>query len=329
MAEGGITKACTIYGALTLVATIYGCFALVAKAALSRGADPIVFAFYRCFGGTMLLLVVLQFMPGLRAADKTKSLTSVIRDLSSRDICRFAFLGLLLAGNICGFITASSFLPALTCSIFQPTMPIFAMIFSLILGVENVTIHKFAGVTCSIFGAICVVVLGRTPTPKEFMSNLTGMLCLLGGVMSTAAYFVCLKDVVRSHKPVFATAMAYMSASAIVFFAAITKCGFHKETWLLGSEHKVWMGVAYAVLLTTAFNYSVTAWANQRTTPMTVTAFTTLQPMAATICSWILLGVGLTRSQMLGGICIVFGLLLIVRGQVLEAAAVEKQPLMS
>lgn len=329
MVEGGeIMKSCTVYGALTLAATIYGCWALVAKEALSGGADPVVFALYRCLGGTVLLCTVLQLVPGLVSTDKNTSLAHVIQSLPRRDVNRFMILGCLMACNICGFIMATSFLPALTCSIFQPTMPIFAMFFSLILGVEEISIHKFAGVMCSIFGAICVVALGETSRTEDWISNMTGMLFLLLNVTATAMYFVLLKNVVKSYKPVFATAMAYSVASIVILFTAILKCGFHMDTWLLRSEVRAWLGLAYAVFFTTAFNYSVMAWANQQTTPMTVTAFTTLQPMAATLFSWMLFNVGLTHAQMYGGICIILGLLVIVRGQVLEASSVEKQSLM-
>lgn len=320
-------KSCTVYGALWLTATIYGLWHLVAKLAVSGRADPVVFAFYRCFGGTVLLFLLLRCMPGLVAADKTIELTSLITSLPRRDVQRFLILGFLMAGNVCGFIVASSFLSALTCSIFQPTMPILAMFFSFMLGVEDISIYKLVGVTCSISGAICVVVLSKAPRPEDWMSNMDGMFFLALNVTSTAAYFVILKDIVRSYQPVFTTAITYLVASIIILFAAIVKCGPHAEAWLLGREQKAWLGLVYAVLFTTAFNYSITAWANKQTTPTTVTVFATLQPMVAAFFSWSLLGVSLTHAQVVGGMLIIVGLLVIVRGQVLEANSVENKPL--
>lgn len=52
----------------------------------------------------------------------------------------------------------------------------------------------------------------------------------------------------------------------------------------------VWWGLAYIVLIPTAVNYVLNAWALRRSSPALVAAYTTLQPVIAALLAIVFLG---------------------------------------
>lgn len=325
----GILKTITVYGALMLTATIYGGWALVAKTALQDGADPMVFAFYRCLGGTAVLVSAMQIMPSLRCSKGTGLLEKVQR-IPQHDLLRFAMLGTFMAAIICGFLLATSKLSALTVATFQPTIPVFAMIFSIIFGVEQITKYKFAGVMSMVAGAMCVAAFGETAQVGGATDHTSVVIGMLFVVMQTSAagmFFVHNKEIVKTYEPVFATAMTYLVSSVMIFLAAVLKVGFDSNKWIFGT--RACLGLMYAVGLTTAFNYSVLAWANKQSTPIITASSTTIQPIAAATLSLIFLGIGFSNGQLVGALLIASGLLVTMRGQFLESVEQEKEGLVS
>jgi len=87
------------------------------------------------------------------------------------------------------------------------------------------------------------------------------------------------------------------------------------------------MALAYAAVFVTAYNYSVSAWANKISSPTTVVAFQTLQPVATCCLNYAVYGLHLTFAQALGGSAIVAGLLADVLWKNGEASHHELRPL--
>lgn len=309
-----------VYAATTFCMLLYAIWAFLAKAAMETGASPYIFAFYRISGGTILLFFSLLFIRR-SPNDYPKRL---VHAFGKDDFPRFCLLGLLMALNILGFILAASYLPAMTCSVFQPTIPVIAMMLSVLWGVEIITWYQVGGVLFSMAGAIVVILSGysnaREDAPHQGavgelehlgkLHGLCGFAFIVMNVTSVAMYFVLLKGMLRFYHPTVATAMSYLPASVIAGLVAINTTGFNKDIWMLGYSRTCFVGVAYGVFCTTALNYSILAWATKETTPTTATVFTTLQPIFAAMLSLFVVGRPLTSGQVVGGCCIIVGLLL-------------------
>ena len=84
-----------------------------------------------------------------------------------------------------------------------------------------------------------------------------------------------------------------------------------------------WLPTAYAILLTSAFNYGAQAWANRYSSPTTVTAFFPLQIGFAALFQWVFLGAPPSKWEYVGGFLTISGLALMVlaRRRVAVAAA--------
>jgi drug/metabolite transporter (DMT)-like permease len=298
-----------IYFSLILVASFYGGWAVIAKEAASRNLPLFVFAFYRCFGGALLLILAL-----LLGLDSGQSSDQIAHSAVTRVDCfRFAFLGLLMAANVCGFIFGASQLPALTCSIFQPTVPVVAMIVSALCGVEVITRYKLVSVLLCVVGAIVVVYFSENPhsaeTKEESTSKALGVAAILLNVSSAASYFVAQKKMLEFYSPLLITAATYAMASFFTLLAACASSGADWNAWSLRGDYVAWTYAGYGMCLATAFNYSVLAWINKHTSPTTVTTSATLQPIATVCLSWGILAIPITAVQAIGGCCIGLGLL--------------------
>lgn len=169
-----------VYMALIGCAFIYGAWHLMANIAMTHGAPPLIFAVYRCLGGSEICLLALWLFPDLGTKTIKQYGKSVMGDYmverngySARDEVRFMILGLLMAGNICGFILANAYLPALTCSIFQPVVPVVALLVSILLGHEEGSRDKFVSVILCVVGASSTVVFGHHPPAPAAMTTMT------------------------------------------------------------------------------------------------------------------------------------------------------------
>eukprot|EP00931_Biecheleriopsis_adriatica_P061470 TRINITY_DN36961_c0_g1_i1.p1 TRINITY_DN36961_c0_g1~~TRINITY_DN36961_c0_g1_i1.p1 ORF type:complete len:340 (-),score=64.51 TRINITY_DN36961_c0_g1_i1:66-1085(-) len=299
--------------ALVLVACIYGTWQVVAKVAMSEGASPFVFTFYRAFGGTIVMFLSMYFVPALRNfQDRPFHPLTEIKRAFSRDSGKFLVLGVFMSVNIISSIFAVSLLPPITCAIFQPTTPIVAAGIAVSLRLEAFSYADIFSNLISVFGAMVIVLLGTGNTSGTFSEQrIIGFLCVLSNVTCSAAYVVYQKyaGVLKQYAPTFVTAMSFLVAGTILCIPAIYSARTDSQAWLLGCRGDVLGALAYAVCLTTALNYSLLAWANKHTSATLVTGFQTLQPAATTLVEYVMFGIVISPGQAIGGAAIVIGLL--------------------
>jgi drug/metabolite transporter (DMT)-like permease len=294
---------------------------------MSRGAFPFIFAFYRAGGGTILLSLPLIFVPGLTPENK-----GVMQGLGvfgmGADTGRMLLLGSLMAGNVAGMIGALARLPAMTCSVLQPMIPIITAVVSYFYFNEEMGFLKAVSIVCSTTGAVSVVLFGQPAqgsTDANPVEHMIGVAFITMNVFCTAMYFVCQKDIVRRYSPIFITFVSYAIATCILLPTAVLALHSQgrggKDEWLMFQDHTIWFCVAYGIGFTTAVNYSIMAWANKITTPTTVTTSCCLQPLFGAIMAWFFLNTMITKAQGVGGAFIVVGLAIYAKSMSTAAAA--------
>lgn len=408
------------YAALALSASCYGLWHILCNVAMTRGCPAMIFALYRCAGGMGCCLLALKLCPELGTKSRKTKGQSIFGDTvleynhySLKDELMFLLLGLCLAGNVCGFIIASTMLPALTCSIFSPLVPVGTALISIAWGIEEKDRLKLGGLCLAVLGAIVVVLFEdhvvKPPTALTTLSalaaakgpmataanstmktlingtvgnataavgnataanatnatvaattamagvaNKTGLLVrtaapivanaveassatvnwkfvgyafIFLSTVSAAMYFVLLKNVLKTYTPVRATALAYGHATGFVLLGAVARYGLDPWAWVLYGDSVSWACLIYAAVVTTGLTYTIQAWAVGVTSPSTVTAFTTLSPVAAALISIAFLNVHLEQCQLIGGAMIMVGLWVNITVQAREHSLREKVPL--
>ena len=163
-----------------------------------------------------------------------------------------------------------------------------------------------------ITGAMIVIVAGEGmhfSSVSSTSSTNVGWLFLALNVIAGAVYNVLQKQsgVLQKYSPMFVAGVSFLLAACGLFPSACYSAT--AKDWLLADRLVSQLALAYAAVFVTAYNYSVSAWANKITAPTTVVAFQTLQPVSACILNYAVYGVHLTHAQALGGSAIIVGLL--------------------
>lgn len=284
---------------------------LISKIATSHGGSPLMLAAWRSLLGTAVMYSVNRCTHQSKDESQNKTLRAI------SDWRSFAPLGLFMAGNIVGFLSATKYLSALTCSIMQPAVPAVAAVLCMFSGIEEISVSKVVSISLSVMGAVIVLTHGEqnaslgASTTSDLMlgSFFIGM-----QVLCNASYWVYQKKVLKEYPPVTATATAYLFATVlIVTIAVVNGQGLDVDAWMLHGNIIVWTCMAYIILISSAFNYCVQGWANSQTSPTLVTVFMTLPPFFATLISALFLGAIISMGQLAGGLVIVSGLLLNVQ----------------
>ncbi|CAJ1341578.1 unnamed protein product [Effrenium voratum] len=286
------------------VAGIYGAWQLLAKAAMSEGTSPYVFLFYRCFLGSVIMILTC-FIPALRPApDLPFDPVRAVAQSLQLDGGKFFLLAVLIGMNTLGGLLAVSRLPAIVCAIMQPSMPVIAVIISCSSGVEPWSSGKVLCVLVSAAGAVIVVSHGHD-LPSH-LSSMLGWFFLFVNVTTGAAYSVFQKHtgLLQKYSPMFVAGVSFLLAGCALLPAALADVDTSHSFRPLSL-----LALAYVVVFGTAYNYSIGAWANKVTRPSFVTAFHTLQPVATSLLNYLLFGVSLTAGQAFGGATIIVGLL--------------------
>lgn len=310
-----------IYGCLILAEVIYGVWPLVASLAIKRGANPVVFALCRCAGSAPLLMGMSLMMESHQFAKHPKqfdSLVSVMRDLPLK---RLLLLGALMCTNFLGHTVGLSLTSSIQAALMQPLVPVLACVASVVQGVEPLNPWKLIGILVSVGGAMFVVYIGRTDAVSRgqgaVWQHFLGTLALIVNVVSTALYFVLQKIVLRKHPPIFITSIsAWIATGYFLAFAVFYIREFKFSPWFFTAEAEG--ALVYAIFFTTTLNFVILAWANKATTPSTITAFSTLQPLITAVVGACWLGVYPQHRMLAGGMVIIGGLLLTVKAQVSE-----------
>ena len=162
-------------------------------------------------------------------------------------------------------------------------------------------------------GATTVIVSGHDLHVLGLSSTASvkvGWLFLAVNVAAGAAYGVLQKQcgVLHKYSPMFVAAVSFLIAACGIFPSACYSAPAAKD-WLCANHLISQLALAYAAVFVTAYNYSVSAWANKLSAPTTVAAFQTLQPVATCCLNYIVYGLHLTHAQALGGSAIIAGLL--------------------
>lgn len=305
------------YVGLTAVSLIYAGWAVVARAAMEQHElPPLLLALYRCLFGSMLMLSV-QALQELHSDPIRLTLQDVCLKwhmLFRRHGLRFILLGILQAGNIGGFILAANKLSALTVSIFQPLTPICAGAAAAFLNLEEFSMCQVAGLLIAACGAFSVVSLSKHGAGRDsdmlvddWNAWLHGGPCLALNISSLALYFVLQKRPCTSCPPILVAGSSFLIALGPIG-AALVCCNLNNFSFVLGTAPPLSV-ICYAVVLVTAFNYSVLAWATRETSPTTVATFQSLQPFFAALLLWLIHGVVPTLGQAFGGVLVTVGLL--------------------
>jgi drug/metabolite transporter (DMT)-like permease len=256
--------------ALLAVQLIFGSWPIAAKIALRALPSAGLVAFRVC--GAAIAFLFLQSAVG----------RVPIRD--RRDYARiflYSLLGVIL--NQLLFVKGLSMTTVIDATLLGTTIPIFALLISIVLGYDSFSLLKLTGVLLAALGVVYLV----NPARASFSRAATfGNFLIVLNSLCYGAYIAISKDIFKRYGAL--TVITWVFVFGALLTAPLGALTTSREA-VLNAGVSIWLAVLYIILVPTVGAYYLNAWALARVAPSTVAVYIYLQPLIAfMLAPWIL-----------------------------------------
>jgi len=284
-----------IHASLLLVAAMWGSN-FIAMKYLLRSIDPVELLLLRLMLGSLIFGVVLL------ATSRT------LPHFSRREWGQLVIIGTLgISVNISAVAFGTRLIPAGLASLIVTSNPVFTALLSRAFAGESLTRRKLLGIFIAFLGFLIVLLWGG-PDATFNLHNSLGVLITLAGPSAWALYTILSKPYVRRCPPT-------------QFAGIVTILGALPALPLLLYDHRIFGDVTrftptdwLATLVTTglALVLSYTLWYHglRVLQPTQVAIYIYMVPVFGVFGSWLLLGEPITIFLLVGGVTILFGVVL-------------------
>jgi drug/metabolite transporter (DMT)-like permease len=229
----------------------------------------------------------------------------VFRTLEKEELFAGAALGLFMFGGYAfqtaglqyttpaksGFVTGSS-----------------VVLVPLLLGIfwgRRLTFWAYGGVFAAVFGLYFLTV------PAEGLSHLNrGDLLTFVAAGLYAMHIILVGDYTRRHSVAALSALQVAACAALAWLATGLASATGWEQARFGWQSESLLGIAICAVLATALAFSIQLWAQQYTTSSHAAILFTLEPVFASVTSYVLLGERLASRALLGAGFVLAGILI-------------------
>ena len=248
--------------ALVAVQLLFGSWPIAGKIALRVLPSTGLVALR--VGGAAVIFLILQ--SAMRRARITRK-----KDYVWLALC--SLLGVVL--NQFLFVKGLSLTTAINATLLGTTIPVFALLVSILAGNDQFSIRKATGIILAASGVIYLV----DPLRTEFSRETTlGNLLIVANSFSYGAYIALSKDLLKRYGALTVITWIFVFGSVgTIPVGSFTLAAAPLES--AGAE--VWLAVLYIILAPTVGAYYLNAWALARVEPSTVAIYIYLQPLIA------------------------------------------------
>lgn len=188
-------------------------------------------------------------------------------------------------------------------SIIMVVTPILVLVLSAVLIGERVTWAKVGGVLLGAAGALALVFL--KPPGDAGGATLSGDLFILINAMSYGIYLVIVKPLMARYEAV--TVMAWCFLIGAV---AVLPLGWGEALAVRWQDLSpaVWTALGFVVVVVTFVAYLLNTWALRFVSPSVVGTYIYMQPLLATLLSWLFMRIGPEHIGLPGSYDVALGL---------------------
>lgn len=285
------TKRHTTAVAAALAASVlWASIPTIARALITGGADPLALTVYRCVLAFSSLLIILLFVGrGVLSFQRTS-------------FTLYLLYGLAVAINYGCYFKACEYATASMAIVLLYTYPIIVAILSHYFFKEKIDTKTLAALVTAFAG---VFLLAKGYSLYLFLSNLLGLVYGIGAALGMAFYTLIGKRLVQNHSPWAIVLYGFGFGGAFLFLASV------KATVHAGFSTTTWLGVLALALGPTVLAYALFTFSLKHLQATEASMICTVEPLAGVIIAAIFLRELLDGPQVIGGILIITGVLLI------------------
>jgi drug/metabolite transporter (DMT)-like permease len=286
--------------ALIFMTIIFGLHYTVAKNMIHHYLPPLQLVFVRLLGGAILFFLFAQFFP------KEK--------VERKDLLLMAFLG------FCGFSANQSLFyegllltSPVDASLIHILNPVVVLLFASILIREKITRNKLGGIFLGASGAVILILYGHSGNPNA--TPWAGNLLIIANMLFYALYLVLMK-------PLTARYSATTILKWVCLFGFLTVIPFSAGP-MMSISFKImdlagWLSLGYIILFCTFFAYILINYGLRYVNASSVSYYTYLQPVLATVSS-VSFGMGtITVPKIVAALLIFAGAYVVNKKMVVE-----------
>jgi drug/metabolite transporter (DMT)-like permease len=186
--------------------------------------------------------------------------------------------------------------------------PILVLALALARGQERLVPVRVLGLGLA-FAGVALLLFARGLAAER--ASLAGDALVLAAVCAWAAYTARSRELLTRLDPLLVTAAATLFGT-LVFLPLGVPAVLAQDFARISLRG--WLGLAYIALVTSVLTYLIWSWALARTEASRVAGFSNLQPVAAALLAWLLLGTPLTVHFAVSAAVVLAGVALAERG---------------
>ncbi|HEX3231488.1 MAG TPA: DMT family transporter, partial [Pyrinomonadaceae bacterium] len=216
-------------------------------------------------------------------------------------------LGLIL--NQWLFVKGLSITTAINATLLSTSIPVSTLVIGMFLGTDRTTWRRMLGIALAAAGVLYLIGPGRS----DFSSaTRVGDLLIVANSLCYGAYIAVSKDLVGKYNALTVITWIFIIGSVATIppgLISLSQIQLSNVSW------KVWIEVAYIIVLPTAITYYLNAWALARVPPSTVAVYIYLQPLIAFVVAPIVLGETLGARALISSLLIFVGVFIVTRSR--------------
>ena len=218
-----------------------------------------------------------------------------------RDIVIASLLGLLgVTGFNTLFYTALGYMEAALVSLITSLITPMTYIAAVALGMDRLDLKGIVGIVMAVAGAYLILAPGGSSI------NFLGAVLAFGAAVSWTVYTLAVRGVASRMGPT-----ASLAWSSLLGTLALTPAAINIPNTVINPV--VIALILYVAIVPGALGYAAWNLGVKMAGPTLPSTFIPVVPLTATILGWILLGEQLTFREMLGGLFIIAGILIVVK----------------
>lgn len=293
-ADSQMEKSIAPHVALVAVQVFFGTATVLGKFAL-LAFPPMALVGFRV-GGAALAFYVLQRFRGSLALD------------TGADYWKFAFFAFFgIALNQILFFNGLALTTAVNTSLIAVTIPIFAILISVIIGNDKLNVFKILGIISAAGGVIYLI----DPARASFGSQTTqGDILIVLNSLCYAIYVAVSKRLISHYGALKSITWLFLMASIINVPLGIFS--LHAVNLREVSVNS-WLFVAGLVLFPTILSYFWNAWALSRVEPSVVAVYIYLQPLMGFLAAILFLGEHFSVRLLISAVLVFAGVFLVTK----------------
>jgi drug/metabolite transporter (DMT)-like permease len=280
--------------ALVAVQIFFATWPIVGKLALGT-LPSVALVGFRVAGATVVLVMLAQ-------------MTGNLSTIAAKDwplLIVSSALGLVF--NQWLFVKGLSLTTAINATLLSTSIPVSTLLVGMFLGTDRVTWRRMLGIGLAATGVMYLI----GPARSEFAhATRIGDLLIVANSLCYGAYIAVSKDLLSRYSALTVITWIFIIGSVATIVPGVISL---TQIDLRSVPLKVWVEVAYIILIPTAITYYLNAWALARVPPSTVAVYIYLQPLIAFVAAPIILGEASGLRAIISTLLIFAGVFLVTR----------------